>query len=41
MIKLAVIRLMTLRLAGQTTRWSDATEREAARRLTIEGQLAA
>ena len=41
MIKLAMIRLMTLRLAGQTTRWSNTTEREAARRLTIEAQLAA
>jgi hypothetical protein len=41
MIKVAMIRLMTLRLAGQTTCWTNATEREAARRLTIEGQLAA
>ena len=41
MIKLAMIRLMTLRLAGQTTRWSNTTEREASRRLTIETQLAA
>ncbi len=41
MIKIAMIRLMTLRLAGQTTRWSNATEREATRRLTIEAQLAA
>jgi transposase len=41
MIKIAMIRLMTLRLAGQTTRWSNATERQAARRLTIETQLAA
>jgi len=41
MIKIAMIRLMTLRLAGQTTRWSNATEREATRRLTVEAQLAA
>jgi transposase len=41
MAKIAMIRLMTLRLAGQTTRWSNATEREAARRLTVETQLAA
>jgi transposase len=41
MIKLAMIRLMAIRLAGQTIQWSNATEREAARRLTIETQLAA
>jgi len=41
MIKVAMIRLMTLRLAGQTTTWSNATERQATRRLTIETQLAA
>ena len=41
MTKTAMIRLMTIRLAGQTTRWSNATEREAARRLTVETQLAA
>jgi transposase len=41
MIKIAMIRLMTLRLAGQTTTWSNATELLATRRLTIETQLAA
>ena len=40
MIKLAMIRLMAIRLAGQTVRWSNAVEREAARRLTLETQLA-
>ncbi len=41
MIKVAMIRLMTARLAGDTTRWSNTTEREAARRLTIEDIIAA
>ncbi|WP_093267576.1 IS5 family transposase [Saccharopolyspora shandongensis] len=41
MIKLAMIRLMATRLAGQAVRWSNATEREAARRLTVETHLAA
>ena len=41
MIKLAMIQLMAARLAGQTIRWSNATHREATRRLTIETQLAA
>lgn len=41
MIKLAMIRLMATRLAGQSSQWSNATEREATRRLTIEDQLAA
>jgi hypothetical protein len=41
MIKVAMIRLMTARLAGETICWSNATERNAARRLTIEGILAA
>jgi hypothetical protein len=41
MIKLAMIRLMPTRLAGQTVQWSNATEREAARRLTIETHIAA
>lgn len=41
LIKIAMIRLMALRLAGQTVRWSNAVEREAARRLTVEAQLAA
>jgi hypothetical protein len=31
---------MAIRLAGQTVRWSNAVEREAARRLTLETQLA-
>jgi transposase len=41
MIKVAMIRLMAARLAGQATRWTNATERQAARRLTVEGILAA
>lgn len=41
MIKVAMIRLMTARLAGNTARWSSATEREATRRLTIERLIAA
>jgi transposase len=41
MIKLAMIRLMLRRLTGASARWSTATEREAARRLTLEGSLAA
>lgn len=41
MIKIAMIRLMATRLAGQAVRWSNATEREAARRLTVESHLAA
>jgi hypothetical protein len=41
MIKIAMIRLMATRLAGQAVRWSNATEREAARRLTVEERLAA
>lgn len=40
MIKIAMIRLMSTRLAGQAVRWSNATEREAARRLNQETQLA-
>lgn len=39
MIKIAMIRLMATRLAGQAAHWSNATEREAARRLTIDTQL--
>lgn len=35
MIKIAMIRLMATRLAGQNVRWSNATEREAARRLRL------
>jgi len=41
MIKLAMIRLMAIRLAGQSVTWATATERQAHRRLTIETQLAA
>jgi transposase len=41
MIKVAMIRLMAARLAGHPTRWSNATERQAVRRLTVEGLLAA
>lgn len=41
MIKVAMIRLMTLRLAGQSVTWSNAVEREAVRRMTIETELAA
>lgn len=41
MIKVAMIRLMAARLAGETACWSNALERQAARRLTVEGILAA
>ena len=41
MIKVAMIRLMATRLAGQSVTWSTATEREALRRMDIETQLAA
>lgn len=41
MIKVAMIRLMATRLAGQSVTWSNATEREALRRMKIETQLAA
>ncbi|MEO3777670.1 hypothetical protein ABGB16_12645, partial [Micromonospora sp. B11E3] len=40
MIKVAMIRLMTIRLAGQTIRWANATEREAAQRINVERLLA-
>jgi transposase len=40
MIKLAMIPLMAIRLAGQTGRWSNAIEREAARRLAVQTQPA-
>jgi transposase len=40
MIKIAMIRLMATRLAGEACRWSNHTEREAARRLTVETHLA-
>jgi len=41
MIKIAMIRLMATRLAGQSVRWSNAAEREALRRMKIQTQLAA
>jgi hypothetical protein len=41
MIKVAMIRFMAARLVGNTIRWSNATERQAARRLTVEGLIAA
>jgi transposase len=41
MIKVAMIRLMATRLAGQSVRWSNATEREALRRMQIETRIAA
>ena len=41
MVKVAMIRLMATRLAGQSVTWANATEREALRRMKIEIQLAA
>jgi hypothetical protein len=41
MIKVAMIRLMTIRMAGQAVRWNNATEREAARRINVERLLGA
>jgi transposase len=41
MIKVAMIRLMAIRLAGQPARWSNATEREAARRIDAERLITA
>jgi transposase len=41
LIKVAMIRLMATRLAGQNATWVNATEREALRRMNIETQLAA
>ncbi|BCJ37176.1 IS5 family transposase [Actinocatenispora thailandica] len=41
MITIAMIRLMLHRLTEQQIRWSNHTEREAARRLTLETHLAA
>ncbi|MEU0154392.1 hypothetical protein ABZ071_21185, partial [Micromonospora fulviviridis] len=41
MIKIAMIRLMTIRLAGQAIRWANATEREAARRINAERLITA
>ena len=39
MIKIAMIRLMAARLAGQSCTWASAIEREALRRITVEDQL--
>lgn len=41
MIKVAMIRLMTIRLAGQAVRWTNATERETTRRINAERLIAA
>jgi transposase len=41
MIKIAMIRLMAIRLAGQSGRWANATERQAARWTGLEARLAA
>ena len=41
MIKVAMIRLMATRLAGQSVTWANATEREALRRMKIETELTA
>lgn len=41
MIKVAMIRLMATRLAGQNVTWANSTEREAHRRLDLEARLAA
>jgi transposase len=41
LIKIAMIRLMATRLAGEACRWSNHTERQAARRLAVETQPAA
>jgi hypothetical protein len=38
MIKIAMIRLMAVRLAGEQARWSNATEREATRRIDLANQ---
>lgn len=41
MIKIAMIRLMAMRLAGQTVRWSNAAEREAVLPIDAERLIAA
>lgn len=38
--EVAMIRLMTIRLAGQTIRWANPTERETAQRINVEQILA-
>jgi transposase len=40
MIKIAMIRLMAARLAGHKITWASTAEREALRRMTVEGQIA-
>ncbi|QHC24624.1 IS5 family transposase [Streptomyces sp. GS7] len=41
MIKVAMIRLMLVRLAGQSSRWSHDDERKTARSTSVEGLIAA
>jgi transposase len=41
MIKIAMIRLMAVRLAGESARWANVTERQATRHRHLETQLAA
>jgi hypothetical protein len=41
MIKVAMIRLMLVRLAGQPSRWSHASPRKTARAKTVEDLIAA
>ncbi|MFE7429678.1 transposase, partial [Streptomyces sp. NPDC057545] len=41
MIKVAVIRLMLVRLAGQPSRWSHESHRKTARAKTVEDLIAA
>lgn len=41
MIKIVMIRLMAARLASENIRWTNATERETARRLTVKSLIAA
>jgi DDE family transposase len=40
MIKIAMIRLMTARLAGHTITWASTAERQALRQMAIEDQIA-
>ncbi|MGA6154223.1 hypothetical protein ACPEIC_12860 [Stenotrophomonas sp. NPDC087984] len=41
MIKVAMIRLMLVRLAGQSSRWSHESHRKTARAKTVEDLIAA
>ncbi|MGW3661487.1 hypothetical protein ACWD6R_40420 [Streptomyces sp. NPDC005151] len=41
MIKVAMIRLMLVRLAGQPSRWSHESHRKTARANTVEDYIAA